>query len=247
VILFSDDPNGDLMRLVKAVADGRLSQERVDEAVTRVLALKAALGLHKAERSALDLAAARRLMESDTNGLMVKGVTSRVPTLVKDVRNILPLAPSKHRRVLVFSGGVVLPFAPDPVPLSIPERLTMEGFEVTQHQPGMSVSPREFDLVLYLFAEETLLTRSRIFLDWRKLTGSVFGAMARYWHDLPTLMISFGWPYYLYDAPRVPAYVNAYGSNEAMQAAVVEAIMGRQAFSGTSPVDPFVGSEQGRY
>jgi beta-N-acetylhexosaminidase len=123
----------------------------------------------------------------------------------------------------------------------------MEGFEVTQYQPGMSVSPREFDLVLYLFAEETLLTRSRIFLDWHKLTGSVFGAMARYWHDLPTLMISFGWPYYLYDAPRVPAYVNAYGSNEAMQAAVVEAIMGRQAFTGTSPVDPFVGSEQGRY
>ncbi len=247
VILFSDDPNGDLMRLVKAVADGRLSQERVDEAVTRVLAFKAALGLHKAERPAPDLAAARRLMESDANALVVKGVTSRVPTLVKDVRNILPLAPSKHRRVLLFSGGVVLPFAPDPVPLSIPERLTMEGFEVTQYQPGMSVSPRDFDLVLYLFAEETLLTRSRIFLDWHKLTGSVFGAMARYWHDLPTLMISFGWPYYLYDAPRVPAYVNAYGSNEAMQAAVVEAIMGRQAFSGTSPVDSFVGSEQGRY
>src|SRR5690606_37606521 len=48
IILFSDDPNADLMRLVKAVADGRLTQERVDEAVTRVLALKAALGLHKA-------------------------------------------------------------------------------------------------------------------------------------------------------------------------------------------------------
>ena len=43
VILFSDDPNADLMYLVKAVADGRLTQERVDEAVTRVLALKAAL------------------------------------------------------------------------------------------------------------------------------------------------------------------------------------------------------------
>ena len=39
VILFSDDPNADLMRLVKAVADGRLTQERVDEAVTRVLGL----------------------------------------------------------------------------------------------------------------------------------------------------------------------------------------------------------------
>jgi beta-N-acetylhexosaminidase len=71
--------------------------------------------------------------------------------------------------------------------------------------------------------------------------------MRRYWHDLPTLMISFGYPYYLYDAPRVPAYINAYGSSEALQAAVVEAIMGRQAFSGVSPVDPFVGSDQAKY
>lgn len=246
-ILFSNDPNGDLMRLVKAVADGRLTQERVDEAVTRVLALKAALGLHKAERVRPDLGAARRVIESEESAILVRGVTSRVPTLVKDVRNILPLSVGKHRRVLVFSGGVVLPFAPTPLPLSVPERLTAEGFEVTVFAPGMNVSPRDFDLVLYLLAEETLLTRSRIFLDWHKLTGSVFGAMARYWHDLPTLMISFGYPYYLHDAPRVPAYVNAYGSSEALQGAVVEAILGREAFSGTSPVDPFVGSEQGRY
>ena len=111
--------------------------------------------------------------------------------------------------------------------------------------PGMAVNPKDFDLVLYLFAEETLLTRSRIFLDWSKLTGSVFGAMSRYWHDVPTLMISFGYPYYLYDAPRVPAYINAYGSSEALQAAVVEAIMGRAAFSGTSPVDPFWAASRG--
>ena len=80
----------------------------------------------------------------------------------------------------------------------------------------MAVSPKNFDLVLYLFAEETVLTRSRIFLDWTRLTGSVYGAMSRLWHDVPTLMISFGYPYYLYDAPRVPAYVNAYGSSEAI-------------------------------
>jgi len=101
--------------------------------------------------------------------------------------------------------------------------------------------------VLYLLAEETLLTRQRIFLNWKELTGSVFGAMKRYWHDVPTLMVSLGFPYYLHDAPRVPTYVNAYGSNEDMQAAVVEALLGRIEFTGTSPVDPFCGSEQGRY
>jgi len=246
VILFSDDPNADLMRLVKAVADGRLSQERVDEAVTRVLALKAAQGLHNA-RSDIDLDHARLTVGTDANRALADEVTSRVPTLVKDVNKLLPLSPARHHRVLVYSGGVILPFVSEPLPLSVPMRLEEEGFAVTVFEPGMDVSPRDFDLVLYLFAEETTLGRSRIFLDWVKLTGSVFGAMARYWHDLPTLMISFGYPYYLYDAPRVPTYINAYGSSEALQAAVVEALMGRAAFTGTSPVDPFCGSDQGKY
>jgi beta-N-acetylhexosaminidase len=247
VILFSDDPNGDLMRLVKAVADGRLSQERVDDAVTRVLALKAALGLHKADRPEPNLDAARGMVGTEENRLIAQGVTARVPTLVKDIKNLLPLSPAKTKRVLVFSGGVILPFVPHPLPLSLPERLAKEGFEVTVYEAGMEVSPRNFDLVLYLFAEETVLTRSRIFLDWTKLTGSVFGAMHRLWHDVPTVMVSFGYPYYLYDAPRVPAYVNVYGSSEALQAAALECLMGRQAFAGQSPVDPFVGSEQGKY
>lgn len=246
VILFSDDANGDLMRLVKAVADGRLTQDRVDEAVTRVLALKAALGLHK-ERPEVSLDAATGAMATTENRSIAKAATARVATLVKDVRDVLPLTTGRYKRVLVFSGGAVVPFVPHPLPLSVPDRLRAEGFEVTVYEPGMSVSPKDFDLLLYLFAEETVLTRSRIFLDWTRLTGSVFGAMARYWHDLPTLMVSFGYPYYLYDAPRVPAYVNVYGSSEAMQEAAVEALLGRVPFSGTSPVDPFVGSEQGKY
>lgn len=246
VILFSDDPNADLMRLVKAVADGRLSQERVDQAVTRVLALKAAQGLHKGTHRP-DLDSARIIVGSAAHRETADAITARVPTLVKDVNNLLPLSPARHRRVLVYSGGVVLPFLSEPLALSVPIRLEEEGFEITQFTPGMDVNPRDFDLVLYLFAEETLLGRSRIFLDWVKLTGSILGAMARHWHDVPTLMISFGYPYYLHDAPRVPAYVNAYGSSEALQAATVEALLGRVPFSGTSPVDPFCGSDQGKY
>jgi beta-N-acetylhexosaminidase len=60
-------------------------------------------------------------------------------------------------------------------------------------------------------------------------------------------MISFGYPYYLYDAPRVKTYINAYGTSEPLQAAVVEALLGRAEFSGNSPVDAFCGSEQTRY
>ncbi|MHA6299633.1 glycoside hydrolase family 3 protein [Devosia sp. CAU 1758] len=247
VILFSDDPTADLMYLVKAVADGRLTQERVDEAVTRVLALKAALGLHKPDRPEPALTSAEAVMARAESKATASAVSARVPTLVKDVASLLPLSPARHKRVLIFSTGAIQPFVPVPLPLSLPDLLAQEGFEITEYTPEMQVNARDFDLVLYLLAEETLLTRQRIFLNWKALTGNVFGAMKRYWHDVPTLMVSLGFPYYLHDAPRVPTYVNAYGSNEDMQAAVVECLMGRAPFAGKSPVDPFCGSEQGKY
>ncbi|WP_338721603.1 glycoside hydrolase family 3 N-terminal domain-containing protein [Devosia sp. XK-2] len=247
VILFSDDPNADLMYLVKAVADGRLTQERVDEAVTRVLALKAALGLHKADRAEPALNRAEVVMARSDSKAIARAATAKVPTLVKDTAKLLPLSPARHKRVLIFSTGAVQPFAPMPLPLSLPDLLRQEGFEITEFEPEMQVNPKDYDLVLYLLAEETLLTRQRIFLNWRGLTGNVFGAMKRYWHDVPTLMVSLGFPFYLYDAPRVPTYVNAYGSNEDMQVAVVECLMGRAPFEGKSPVDAFCGSDQAKY
>ncbi|MEO7221749.1 MAG: hypothetical protein ABIY37_04690, partial [Devosia sp.] len=50
---------------------------------------------------AIDTAANKRLAED---------AARRAPTLVKDVQALLPLDPEKHRRVLVFSTGIVFPF-----------------------------------------------------------------------------------------------------------------------------------------
>jgi len=91
--------------------------------------------------------------------------------------------------------------------------------------------------------EETLLTRERIFMNWAGLAGAFGPAMERPWHDVPCALISFGYPYYLYDAPRMPCVINAYMVAETAQAAVIEGLMGRADFVGTSPVDPFCGQE----
>ena len=240
VILFSDDPAGDYGFIAEALESGRLSWARVDEAVLRQLAMKAALGLHRPAPAAVgpDAAANKRFAEA---------AARRAPTLVKDTQALLPLDPEKHRRVLVFSSGIIFPFMPDPVAFALPDMLRGRGFEVTLHVPGMQVDAKAFDLVLYLFGEETLLTRGRIFLDWLKLNGNFVDAMRRHWNDIPTLMISFGYPYYLYEAPRMPTYVNAYSTTETMQRAVVEALLGNHAWNTHSPVDPFAGDEQARY
>ena len=245
MILFSRSPESDMAAVAAAIASGALPQARVSEALTRVLGLKAALGLHR--KLPGDPATRKAAIGTASNRAAARAVTARAPTLVKDVQSLLPLSPTRHRRILVISGGVVSPIHREPLEFVVPQMLQAEGFEVTLHTPETQVTPDRYDLILYLFGEETLLTRGRIFLDWAKIHGNFIAAMQRYWHDIPTAMISFGYPYYLYDAPRVPTYINAYATMDSMQAAVVDCLLGRAAWNRTNPVDPFCGLEDARY
>ena len=244
IILFSADPDADLALISDAVADGRISAARLELALIRVLGLKAALGLHKAAFRAttpqlpqLGLAA---------NRAAAAAITGRAPTLVKDVQGLLPLTLGQHKRLLVVSGGVISPIHP-PAAFDLPDMLAAEGFEVTIYTQDTRIDPADFDAMIFLFGEETLLTRGRIFLDWAKIMGDFRGAMDRHWHDIPTAMISFGYPYYLYDAPRVPTYINAFSTMPTMQKAVLDCLMGRTAWNTKSAHDPFCGLADARF
>jgi beta-N-acetylhexosaminidase len=239
VILFSWDPERDFETIKTGLADGRLTQTRVDEAIIRQLGLKAAVGLNKPQTAGYALAApeSQRLAED---------ATRRMPTLVKDTQELLPLDPSKHKRVLVVTPGIINPWAPQPIPFAVPDLLRERGFEVTVHGGGL-IDAAEFDVVVYLFGDETIMTRARIGIDWLKLMGNPMAAMVRPWSDVPALMISFGYPYMLYDAPRVKTYINAYMTTETMQRAVVDLLLGNGTWNRNSPVDPFAGDEQAKY
>ena len=241
VILFANDYDADLGYIQDAVADGRITQARLDEAVTRQLALKAAIGLNR-PRHYEPGALAR-----PQNKAFAEAAVRRMPTLVKDTQSLLPLTPEQHRRVLVVTPGIINPWIPQPLPFALPDMLAAHGFTITAYAPGMRVDRSSFDLVLYLFGDETLMTRNKIFADWHALQGGPIGAMERFWNDVPTLMISFGYPYMLYDAPRVPTYINAYMTGETMQRAVLDLLLGNGEWNRNSPVDPFAGDEQARY
>jgi beta-N-acetylhexosaminidase len=242
MILFSRTPEEDMAAVYAAVEDGRIPAERFEDAVLRVLALKAAVGLH-------DTASARPAgaISRASDKAIADAALRRAPTLVKDTQGLLPISPQRHKRVLVISGGIISPLHSEPHAFKLPDMLAAEGFQVTVHTRQPIVDPAGFDLVLYLLGEETLLTRGRVFLDWARLGGDFVGAMRRYWHDVPTAMISFGYPYHLYDAPRVPTYINAYCTIDEMQAAVVDLLTGRHRWNRNSPVDPFCGLEDAKY
>jgi beta-N-acetylhexosaminidase len=243
VILFSDEPEADIARIETALKDGRITPDRLDEAIIRILGLKAALSLPETGYRPADRG---RLFNPD-NARIAKAVTARAPTLVKDVKGILPLSPDRHARVLVYTTGIVTPLHGAGMPMAFPDLLRAEGFEVTVAASGDRLDQRDFDLVLFVMGEETLLTRGRIFLDWNRLTGGMHGAMQRHWHEVPTALISFGYPYYLYDAPRMPCVINAYATMDTMQRATLDCLLGRTPFEGKSPVDPFCGLPDARY
>jgi beta-N-acetylhexosaminidase len=133
------------------------------------------------------------------------------------------------------------------LPLDLPEMLAREGFEVTMLGENPQPDPAKFEAILYLFAEETLLTWGHIFLDWAKVGGGFQRAMDRHWYDIPTAMISLRYLYYLYAAPRVPTYINADETMPTMQEAVLECLLGRAPWAGKPPHDPFCGLGDARY
>lgn len=245
MLLFCKDPLEDYAHMLKAVRDGRLSEQRIEESVLRILAMKAALDLHHDSKPLSKEAFIT--LQSSNYADQIHELNRRTPHLVKNLNGILPITPAEKKRVLVISTGIRHTFIPEPIPLAVPNMLTEAGFDVTVFSAGMSLDCKDYDWVLYLLADESMLVKSHIFIDWMRLHDGFGNAMYRTWVDLPTVMVSFGHPYHLYDAPNVPVYINAYSPLQSVQQAVVDGILGQLEWNDQAAIDPFCGIEQLRY
>ncbi|MBU0927626.1 MAG: glycoside hydrolase family 3 protein [Spirochaetes bacterium] len=104
MFLFQKDLAEDFGFMMAAVKDGRLTTERVDEAVTRILAVKAQLGLHRKSPAELvpgDLDAAMKARHA----AWARELADEAITLVDDGQGLLPLDPVKRRRIAYIPIG----------------------------------------------------------------------------------------------------------------------------------------------
>ena len=251
VFLFSRDPAADMALMLKGLREGRLSEERLDAAVTRMLTLKARLGLHRAsaEERLAPLDAVREQLRRPVDLATAARAAGQSLTLVKDSQALLPLDPIRHRRVTVigeegwsfFSGAPERSFAP------FGEAMRQRGFELRPYDPDHFPTPADTDLLVYLIGQEATPSLGHIYLDMARLHGGSRKAMAQFNREVPTLLVSFGQPYYLYDAPNFSTYINAYSSLADNQRELVRRLVGEAGFTGRSPVDAFCGQEQLRW
>jgi beta-N-acetylhexosaminidase len=251
IFLFATNEERDFQFLMDGLRNRRLSERRLNDAVTRILGLKAALGLHK---KSLDerlppLAQAKSTIKQQRHLAVADEAAGASVTLIKDINKTLPIDSVRHKRIVMVNRGSpgFFPGAPRKEMTVLTNAFKARGFELRNFDPENPPTSENADLLLYVLAVESALGLSHIYIDWMAEHPQFKVAMERYWHDIPTVMVSLGHPYYLRDAPRVPTYVNAYSTIEAVQEAVVARLVGEKPFTGISPVDAFSGAPDSHY
>lgn len=248
MLLFTKDPEQDLAYLRHGVETGLLTEERLNEAVLRILGLKASLGLLDG-LPLLPKEKARARIGQQYASETAEHLAEHAITLVKDRDGILPLSPEKTKRIYLVPFVEGRGFGSDRESFAtyLKQQLEAEGFVVTvQPEAGTNTPLRlngdalrtECDLILYAANLNSISNKTVTRLDW----GSSMGKDAPcHIHEVPTLFLSFGNPYHLVDVPRVRTMVNAYKFNRPVVSKVIDKLMGRSPFVGKNPVDPFCG------
>lgn len=248
MFLFNRNMEEDFRFMTEGYEKGILSEARLEEAVKRILATKAALHLPEKQKEGklVPDASALAVLNCEKHDAWAKECADQGVTLVKDTQNLLPICPKKQKRVLLEMMGDFP--SNDRVLTSFREKLEKEGFEVTVYQKeGFEVMEdsvtnfkSKYDLVFYVANIETASNKTVSRLNWHTMFG-LGNNMPWMVYEVPALFVSVGNPYHLLDAPMIKTYINGYCNSEYVIDAVMDKLMGKSEFKGKSPVDPFCG------
>lgn len=250
MFLFARNLEEDYQFMLKGIRNGIITQKRLDEAVTRILALKAALGLNR-KKLQISKEEARKIIGCSQHKQWAAEAADQGITLVKEEKGVLPITLKKYRKILLYriepAGEGYSIYKVSPVIDQIKQKLMAEGFELDEFVPqpygeGFTTKYMDmvsrYDLMLYVANLATKSNQTVVRIEWKQPMGADCGL---YMNDVPTIFISLENPYHLLDFPRVRTYINCYSGNEAVVDALIKKLTGRSKFKGKSPVDPFCG------
>jgi len=276
LFLFFNDPDEDFQWMLEGYQNGVITDERLEEALTRILGTKAALGLHKKEKTDLlpDKETAMATIGLAENQKIAEEVADKAITLVKDQQAIFPLDVNTSKRVLLVNveghkggfGALIGAEQVRPVD-TLKEILEKEGFEVsiwesTEERINKLPEEERAQAVANVYAQKRpikeLVEQYDLIInvasvqpntDQRIQWPASKGTpdIPFYVHEVPTIFVSVQAPNHLADVPQVQTYINTYDSKPFTLQALVEKMMGRSSFTGVSPVDAFCGFLDTRY
>lgn len=231
MLVFTTDLEEDQKYLLDALADGRLTTERLDEAVGRVLALKAKVCFQPA------------CTETAEGAKWHRECADRAITLVKDLQpEALPMTPERYPdiRLITLGKDDILDGS---VAELAQEYLEAQGFRVKRYDPMANdlhgtKNLRPDRVTLYFANYEQASNQTVVRINWCPKHAL---DMPRFIQDEVSVFVSLANPYLLQDVPRVKTYINAYTATKDTIQLTIDKLMGRSGFYGVSPADPFCG------
>ncbi|WP_166984290.1 glycoside hydrolase family 3 protein [Paramicrobacterium fandaimingii] len=255
MFLFFRDPAEDLAYLRAGIENGVVTEERLNEALLRVLGLKASLGLHETPRDELvPPVDALEVIGSDEHRGIAASVSERAVTLVKDTAGTLPLTPQTHRRIRLYGITGQSDFTgTDPSGyLDIAkEELERVGFDVHVFKNALQRQAEGEEGVYFhtVMADEASGDYAEKYdaaLVFANVAGFAQEATVRihwstpmaaeipwYVTEVPTVLVSLNQPNHLIDVPMVKTLVHAYTPSRESIRASIEKITGASEFTGT--------------
>lgn len=221
--------------VVAAVERGDIARARIDESVTRILWLKARVGLVMRREVSLD--SLRNVVGSRPHRALAQDVAQRSLTLLRDTASAVPVAARDRIAIVTY----------------MPETELKAGRAFVRELRSLRPDARVAGRILPNAASSQL---DSIAKSLRGTDAIVIAAFVRRvegegrttvpphiaaWIDSvasrgKSVVVSFGNPYVIRQFPRVRAYLNTYSVSDVSEIAAARALAGTSPISGKSPV-----------
>jgi len=233
VLLMPPDPDKAIRAVVGAVEDGRISRQRLEQSVARVLAAKLSLGLTN-KKKLVNLDAISDVLDSPEAAEKAQAVADRAVTLIRNDRGVLPLAIGSNvgrpclivvteLRISQFGQRTMQEFrrrAPNSKVVSVDTALPLPVLEATTGDTSTCSA-----IVAASFASVSAdLKDVKPFLE--KLSQG----------PVPLVLLPFENPYLLTSIPNATAFLTTFSSSLPSEIAAVKALFGEIPITGHTPV-----------
>jgi beta-N-acetylhexosaminidase len=231
-LIMPSDPEAAVNALVAAVRQGRLTQQRIEQSVLRLLAAKELVGLSKLRR--LDPERIAEDVNAPESNQRAQEIADRAVTLVKNDAGLVPLsAPAKTCFLTLIEGRS----STQGVAFAAEVRRRVQG------APVMTVDAS-------MLPDDTLAAVS----SCDTLVAAAFASVAAYRGNLalggnhnklldaliatgkPVVLVALGNPYLVRNFPDVRAYLTTYSTVPPSEVAAVKALFGEIPIRGHLPV-----------
>jgi len=235
-VLMPPVPDAAFEALQAAVKSGRISKERLDESVRRILQAKARLGLNASRL--VDLNALNHKFGSVAWENEAQEISDRGVTLLRDAQHRLPLDGTKSSRVLLLAFYA----DPEPYPGEDIERELRNRFDsVTTLRADTRFvnagvlklpSPDSYDVAIVAFFVRVSDRKGNVDVPAEQ------GALAEqvYKTGKPVITVGLGSPYLIERFPQAETWLAAFGISDVAQISVARALFGEIPVRGHLPV-----------